>query len=182
MVHCKMALLVKGTISFYLFNLFKKLGSFLSSIASDARDGHGWTWISQKQKLGGRAPPPPPSRRFGTEKHFYRCFLQYLWHRRLQSAYFLPSLRRRLRSTKKQERLTPEQLPTDVQSIKDTLDNAKIAKRFASANEQRKRTFWKIWAGAWCVWLSGRWAPPPSHVSNRSADSVMVCVCLIFSS
>ena len=54
-----MALLVKGTISFYLFNLFKKLGSFLSSIASDDRDGHGWTWISQKQKLGGRAPPLP---------------------------------------------------------------------------------------------------------------------------
>ena len=75
MVHCKMALLVKGTISFYLFNLFKKLGCFLSSIASDDRDGHGWTWISQKQKLGGRAPPPP---RFGTEKHFYRCVLQYL--------------------------------------------------------------------------------------------------------
>ena len=70
MVHCKMTLLVKGTISFYLFNLFKKLGCFLSSIASDDRDGHGWTWISQKQKLGGRggggggggggrAPPPP---------------------------------------------------------------------------------------------------------------------------
>ena len=41
MVHCKMALLVKGTIAFYLFNLFKKLGCFLSSIASDDRDGHG---------------------------------------------------------------------------------------------------------------------------------------------
>ena len=43
-----------------------------------------------------------------------------------------------------QEAGAPEQLPTDVQSIKDTLDNAKIAKRFACANEQRKRTFWKI--------------------------------------
>lgn len=49
MVHWKMALLAKGAISFYLFNLFEKLGFFLSSIASDDRDGHGLA----KNEIGG---------------------------------------------------------------------------------------------------------------------------------
>lgn len=65
MVHCKMTLLVKGAISFYLFNLFEKLGCFLSSIASDDRDGHGLA----KNENWGAEPAPPP--RFGAEKHFH---------------------------------------------------------------------------------------------------------------
>ena len=48
-----MALLVKGAISFYLFDLFKKLGCFLSSVASDDRDGHGLA----KNKNWGAEPP-----------------------------------------------------------------------------------------------------------------------------
>ena len=139
MVHCKMALLVKGTISFYLFNLFKKLGCFLSSIASDDRDGHGWTWISQKQKLGGRAPPPPPHvlvpKNTFTDVFYNTCDIGDF-----RAHIFCPQTK----AKEHQEAGAPEQLPPDVQSIKDTLDNAKIAKRFACANEQRKRTFWKI--------------------------------------
>ena len=142
MVHCKMALLVKGTISFYLFNLFKKLGSFLSSIASDDRDGHGWTWISQKQNLGGRAPPPPPFPTFWHRKTLLPMFFTIPVTSATSEGTF--SALTETKAREHQEAGAPEQLPTDVQSIKDTLDNAKIAKRFASANEQRKRTFWKI--------------------------------------
>ena len=54
MVHWKMALLVKGAISFYLFNLFEKLGCFLSSIASDDRDGHG---LAKNENWGAELPP-----------------------------------------------------------------------------------------------------------------------------
>ena len=127
-----MALLVKGAISFYLFNLFEKLGCFLSSIASDDRDGHG---LAKNENWGAELPPT-----FWCRKTLLLMFSTIP----VTSATSERTFSALRRPKEHQEAGAPEQLPTDVQSIKDTLDNAKIAKRIACANEQRKRTFWKI--------------------------------------
>ena len=126
-----MALLVKGAISFYLFDLFKKLGCFLSSVASDDRDGHG---LAKNKNWG--AKPPHVLVPKNTFIDVFTIPVTSATSRRAFSALIRPK--------EHQEAGAPEQLRTDVQSIKDTLDNAKIAKRIACANEQRKRTFWKI--------------------------------------
>ena len=111
----------------------------------------------QKTKLGGRAPLPPPPPTVWCRKTLLLMF-STIPVTSVTSERTFSALRR---PKEHQEAGPPEQLRTDLQSIKDTLDNAKIAKRIACANEQRKRTFWKIWAGV-CVWLSGRWALPPT--------------------
>ena len=67
------------------------------------------------------------------------CCRTFLWHRRLQSVHFPP-----FRSTMKQDRLTNCLLLNCNQSITDTLDTVKIAKRFACANELHKRHFGKF--------------------------------------
>ena len=56
----------------------------------------------------------------------------------------LRRLKNYLRSTMKQDRLNNCSLLHCHKSITDTLDTVKIAKRFASANEQRKEHFGKF--------------------------------------
>ena len=91
-----------------------------------------------KTKFGGQCPPPPPT--FWSRKTLLPMFFTIP----VTSATSERTFSALRRPKEHQEAGPPEQLPTDVQSIKDTLDNAKITKRIACANEQRKRTFWKI--------------------------------------
>ena len=133
--------------------------------------------IPPNKNLEGAEPSRPPHTHTHRRVLLPKNTLTYVFDNTCDiSTYFsaLRQLKNYLRSTMKQDCLNNCQLMYCHKSITDTLDTVKVV----CANEQRKGYFEKIWLKE-CVWLSGRWAPPPPPLFQNAPPPLKVYVFLI---